>query len=633
MNGKKSKVDELRERLYSRTKYSDPKHHHRDIDRVEGPEVKEGWDTTGLKDLLSSEREMPDAHPLIRKIFRFSVFFFILAIVIAGFVFFGGSNFVSSKNVDITILGPTSISAGDPLELGVTIENKNNADLDVVDFAIEYPQGARDVNDSSKSLNYDKESLGSLRAGDSFTRNIEMLLFGPQGDTQTVKFSVEYKVKDSNATFYKDKIYEISIGDTPITFSIDSPTAVTSGEEFTANLHVTLNSTEVLRGVMIRGEYPYGFTMYDSSPEVVSDGNIWSLGDLAPGEKKSVRIRGKLLGEDGEDRTFRFYVGVRDAGSSSPNFKTNLISNQRTISISRPSLGMNVTINGSSSNSHVVALGRSINTTVRYQNNLTEKLLNPKIEARLSGSSLDKASVRVQNGGFYDSQNNRVLWNLVSSQGVAELASGQGGQVGLSFASLSSIGAGSQNRELSLSITISGTVVGKPVSVTENYTIRIASEVSLYSKALYSQGAFTNTGPIPPRAEAETTYTAVLGVRNTQSDMENARVTARLASGVTWIGAHSISSEDVSYDASSNSITWQLGSLPSDEAVLREVSFQVALTPSISQVGTTPVLVNNIAFSGVDVFTQKVISATNAPLTTRLSSDPKFIQGDDIVKE
>ncbi|MDP2642123.1 MAG: hypothetical protein Q8P21_02445, partial [bacterium] len=63
----------------------------------------------------------------------------------------------------------------------------------------------------------------------------------------------------------------------------------------------------------------------------------------------------------------------------------------------------------------------------------------------------------------------------------------------------------------------------------------------------------------------------------------------------------------------------------------RELAFQISLKPTAGQIGTTPVLVNSIVFSGRDTLTGNTVTVNNPPLNTRLTSDPVFIQGDDIV--
>jgi len=638
MDDNKSRVDSLDDTLYSRTRYHDPLGKRPQV-RPEpegvGPEVSEKWQSPELNELLMHEREVPEINPFMKKFFAFALFFFAATIIVAGVIFLGGSNFISSKNVDISVLGPTTIAAGEVLELGVTIKNSNNTDLEVANFSVQYPTGSRDPGDTSNSLTFSKTELGAIEAGDEAARNVRLVIIGTTGEVKEVKFSVEYKVKGSNAIFYKNKVYEITIGSAPMTISVDSPLSVTSGDTFTTKVKLKLSSNEILKNVMLRAEYPYGYSAVSANPAAVADNNIWSLGDFSPGTEKTVEIRGRLTGENLDERTFRFYAGVSDNGSTNPNFKSVIVAAQETIAIERPSIALVASFNGDTSPTYVAPAGKSISASVRFQNNLPDKLVNPRVEVILSGAALDKSSIRAQQEGFYNSGSNTISWSILNSAGASELLPGDGGTLNFSIASLpeSSLPAG--NRDITVRVTLAGVPVGSAaISVSESSTIKIASQVTFSSKVLYSIGAFKNTGPLPPKVESKTTYTIVWNIGNTRSDIAEAKVTAKLGQGVVMASAQSSGGDTLSYDEGTNTLTWNLGNLSAGSGFStsgRETALQVALTPSLSQLGTAPVLVTGIVFTGKDLETGSTVTVVNQPLTTRLTQDPAFIQGDDIV--
>ena len=634
MDDNKSNFDKLSEKLYSRTRYEEPTGKRSRLSEQEGVDVKESWQSPDLDEMLQHEREEPDAHPLIKKFFTVSLIFFSAAVLVAGYVFWGGANFVSSKNVDISIVGPTAASAGEVFELGVTVTNRNNADLELANLSIQYPAGAREPDNTSQSLTYTQDELGEVRAGREVIRNIKVVIFGAPGEIKEIKFSVEYKVKGSNATFYKDKIYEVTIGEAPIIFSVDSPSSANSGEPFTTTISAILNSTESLQGVMVRVEYPYGYSVSSSNPEAVSGDNVWSLGTLNPGDKKTITLKGQLIGENNEERTFRYYVGVADSGGN-PNFKTIISSTQHTVTLARPSVNLSVLFNGDGGSTYIAPVAKSINTSIRYKNNLPYKLLNPRIVAKLSGQALDESSIRVQGGGFYDSGSDTITWNLENSIGAKELTPGDDGQTNFSFSSILNPSSTQSGREIGLEVSLIGTPVGSPnnqsITVTEKRNIKISSEINLSSEAVYSRGTFTNKGPIPPKAETETTYTINLRAVNTQAEVGTSYVLAKLGQNVTWLGS---SGDNVTYDAVNNVITWDIGTLESGTGSSlpdKSASFQVSLTPSLSQVGTAPTLVSDVSFTGIDSVTSKEIKVYNPAITTKISNDSQYVQGDEYV--
>lgn len=633
----KSRVQSLNDKLYSRTRYKNPIGQRSAVREVETPEVNEKWQSPDLNELLTHERQAPEVTPFMKKFFLFAMCFFGATIFIAGFIFLGGSNFVSSKNVNISVLGPTTVSAGEPIELGVTIQNENNADLELVNFSVQYPQGARDPGDTGRALTFNKTEVGEIRAGGEAARNVKMILIGTTGEVKQIKFSVEYKIKGSNATFYKDKIYDVTIGSAPMSIAIESPPEVSSGDIFTTTIKLSLSSAEVLKNVMLRAEYPYGYSVVSTSPEAISENNVWALGDLPPGAEKTIAIRGRLVGENQDERTMRFYVGISDNGSMSADFKSIIVSAQETIAIERPSIGLNISFNGETTPIYIAPAARGISTHIRFQNNLPERIINPRLEVSLSGSSLDKEGVQIYNDGTFNTSSNRVTWYLSNSSGASELLPGENGSVSMNFSSLAETALPSGNRDINLEFRLTGTPAGstnKPVTVTESRTVKIASQVTLTSKAFYSIGPFKNSGPIPPKVGSDTTYTVVWNVGNTQADMGEAKVTARLGTGVRWVGSTSIINEGVTYNEETNTLTWDLGNLSSGSGFStsgREAAFQVMLTPTVGQVGTVPVLVSGISFTGRDSATGGVVTVPNSPITTRLLQDPAFIQGDDIV--
>src|SRR3989344_5544573 len=156
----KSKVEQLSDTLYSRTRYKDPLDVRSAVKPRETVEVEDKWHSPELNEMLTHERVPEPLNPAMKKFFVFAVLFFIATLLVAAFVFLGGSNFISSKNVDVNVVGPTSASAGEVIELGVTIENKNNTDLEFANLSVQYPQDSRDPADSSKGLTFTKYDLG-----------------------------------------------------------------------------------------------------------------------------------------------------------------------------------------------------------------------------------------------------------------------------------------------------------------------------------------------------------------------------------------------------------------------------------------------------------------------------------------
>lgn len=633
MRNEKSKIDELNDTLNSRTEYSDPVDRRTPVPPREAEPVEETWQSPKLDDMLAYERRKPEESNLMKKILIVAFSFFFVAVTAAAYIYLGGGNFISSKNVDIKVSGSTSVAAGDVLELNITVENKNNADLEVANLAVEYPEGTRNPDDATKDIGRTKIDLGKIEAGGKAAQTVRAVFFGEREDVKPIRVLVEYQVTGSNATFYKEKVYEVVIGSAPVSITATRPGTVTSGDSFEVTLTLAANSSTVLKNIIVRGEYPYGFSLSDATPRASGDDNTWFVGDLSPGDKKTITLRGSLLGENKDERTFRFYAGVARADNPE-EFDTALASLSETFSIDRPSVGLSIRLNGGDSRVYVAPAGQRVNGSVNISNNLPQRLVNARVELALSGPALDRFSINAGNGGFYNSQNNTIVWDKNSTPQLADIGPGDSGIFSFYFASLE--GSSSRNQEIAVKATVTGTPQGESASgavrVADERSVRIASQVNIASKALYSTGVFENTGPIPPKADTKTSYTIVFTAGNTTNDIENAKITAVLGQNVEWKAQ--MGGEDVSYDENTRIVTWNMGKLVSGTGfsmASREATFQIEIMPSIGQIKSTPILVNNISFSGTDIFTGVQVALTRPAITTRISEDPVFVQGDEVV--
>jgi hypothetical protein len=164
--------------------------------------------------------------------------------------------------------------------------------------------------------------------------------------------------------------------------------------------------------------------------------------------------------------------------------------------------------------------------------------------------------------------------------------------------------------------------------------IKVASKVSLSSQVVRSTGPFTNTGPVPPKAENETTYTVIWTVDNTSSSLSNTEVKSSLPPYVKWLGKVSPSSEDITYNSVDGNIVWNVGNVGTytlNSTRRRQVAFQVSMTPSITQVNQTPILVNQASLTALDDFTNLELSSNLNSQGIRFGNDPTFKDGDDRV--
>jgi hypothetical protein len=566
-------------------------------------------------------------------ILLFSIIFFMAAAAYAYFTITRGTNTVSSENIAVEISGPISIAGGEKLPLDVSIVNKNKGPLRLVEFIIEYPPGTRSPVDSSVALSNERMVIGDMNPGESVHKEIQAILYGEEASVANIRMIVEYRLPNSNAIFQKEVPYQIALNSNPTSLTVEAPHETISGQMFSFNITVRSNSTEVLRDVLVEGDYPAGFQFKESIPAPKENKSSWKLGDIPPGESRSVILRGVLTGENDDSRTFRFQTGL-GSDRNTESIETPFSVFKHEVAISKPFMGLELSVLNSRDSEVSVSATDPVRVDVSYINNLPISLRNARIEINLSGTGLDEKEVVVDRG-FYQSATNIISWTEDTLPALAEIAPQSRGTVSFTLKPRT---ATIQNPEIKMSGSVYG-IRGQGDGVPESFVdvaqkrIIVQTQASLTSKSNYSSGPIKNTGGIPPHAEKETTYTITWRLTNTTNDIVNGRVVATLPSYVRFLGQTSPSTESVSGSEVGGNVVWDVGEIASGVGFVKpakEVSFKVGFTGSLSQVGTVPTLVNQAQFSGEDRFGKVKINATSPAVTTRVS-DSQFRTGDDIV--
>jgi hypothetical protein len=636
-NEKLNKIEDLKKRLSSKS-YQPPHGERYDFTYHAPKEVPEAWQSSDSSKGLG--RKVLARSSVFKKIFIYSIIFFVLACGYAGYMFFDGGNTVSNNNIDISILGNSFASGGEELPLVVSITNKNSSALQSVDLVVEYPKGSSE-NGSTDNTERLRQSIGDIPAGSVHNENIKVTLFGEQGSTRDIKVSIEYRVQGSNAIFVKEKDYAVSINSSPINLSVDAPDTITPNQEVTLNIKEVLNATSPSQGLLLKVDYPVGFQFESANPAPSYGNNAWSLGSLSPGAEEDISITGKMVDVFAdEQKNFKISSGSQSATDNS-SIDVVFDSVAHLITISKPFISAQLYINGQYASEYAAPSSQPISAEIHWANNLYTKIDDLQIVAKVSGNALNRKTINVLDG-FYNSVDDTITWDKNFKNGFAEVNPGDSGSVTFTVSPLtSSLGQIITNPVINVDVSISGKqpLEGEAVNQlksSESKTVNIISDVNLAAKALYYSGAFTNTGPIPPKSAEETTYTVVWDVSNTSNSISNAKVSATLPPWVRFVGQTSPSTENVTYNDSTKTITWNVGSIDKGAGIVgpgREVSFQIGFTPSLSQVGTSPVLVNDATLTGHDDFADTDVTVNKNSLSTRLPNDALFPPNGDRVVE
>jgi hypothetical protein len=634
----REKIERLRRAMYSRQLSDKMGERPRHALEPENEALPQDWyeSDPGTPGSMVAPRYIGATRKVLMWTLVASVVFFIAALGFFAFYFVlgGGSGGASPSNIDIAVSGPPQVAGGELTKLQVVVTNRNRVPLELADLVVTYPQGTRSPLDFSSDFPSQRISLGAIEPGGTRQGTVSAVFAGKAGEKQNVKVELEYRIANSSSIFVASQDYGLDFSSSPVAISVDGNTQTISGQPVQLDVTLSSNVSAPVKDVLLHVDYPFGFTFASADPAPVSSG-LWAVGDLAPGERKTISLRGTLSGESGDNRTFRFSAGTRTSPTAT-DISTVLSNDTFAMEISQPFLGLAVTVN-KQAGTVLAQPGDNVNVSVAYQNNLSTEISNAVIVARLSGLEIDGTTVR-SSDGFYRSTDGTVLWDKTTTNGVlGTIAPGQKGVVSFSFQAPASTDLGSvTNPHLDISINAAGQRLSES-GVPQNLqsaargSVKLATDLQLNTQALYYANPFGSTGPMPPKAGTETTYALVFNVTNTTNKIVNAKITATLPSYVRWIGSHAPASEDLSFDQATGTFIWNIGELAPGVGIgataPKQLAVAIGFTPSTSQIGQQPALVRNVTLTGIDGATGAAVTRTATPdVTTNLATIGKSSQ-------
>jgi len=622
------KLEKTENRLYNRNvepelnKQHDLHDYHKDLPRKWKEE-----DSMGKKQKPKKRKHLLHSKGF-RQLFFVAAAFFVVSLIFTLVTFFRGGTTVSNNNIDIIVLGNSFVDGGEQLALQVKVANRNRTPLEIADLLVEYSRGAGGTGDIVRQ----RVSLGEIGSGSVAEDIVNIVVFGEQGTVRDVTFTLEYRVVRSNAVFVKEYVYPVNIANSPVDVIVDGPADVVSNQEFSTEITITQNSTEVVDNMIAMANYPSGFNFVSATPEPNFGNDVWLLGDLAPGTERTITIRGKIRAQNGEERIITIMSGSQDP-QDEKEIGVQFTSTPLSIAVGTPFISAGLAQDGDESDEFVVDGNQQLAFSLNYENKLQNSLSDLEIVAHFSGSGFDPNRVNVSQG-FFNTNNNTIVWNSQNNNSFNSLAPGETGNLFFFITP----NPDAVNPVINVSLDASAVVVGSGTqrqTVDDIYSgvIRVASNAQLSGEILHNDGPLVNSGPNPPSVGNETTYTVVLTISSPSNQIDSAKVTAELPSYVTWKAQTYPQNEDISYNNATREIVWNAGSVQSGSGVnaQRKAYFKVGFTPTLSHVNLAPSIVTQIKFRAEDGFTGTDIFKQINQLTSSLLRDSGYNPANDRV--
>ena len=272
--------------------------------------------------------------------------------------------------------------------------------------------------------------------------------------------------------------------------------------------------------------------------------------------------------------------------------------------------------------------GATLPLKLAWKNDGAFEMKNLKIRLQPTPGTVDLAASARENNGRVE--NGALIFDKSSRTALADGRPGQGEEFSVTLKLLPTFhlgGAASANLEIK--IFIEGELAEAPGQTfsAEGQSARLplATELFLTAEPRYytADGDQLGRGPLPPKVGETTKYWILVKAANTSNSVSDNSFRAVLADGVVFTGRQSVSAgAEMKYDAGSRTLTWNsANTVPANAEV--GLRFEVAVFPTVAQVGQKIILVKEAAYSAVDDLTGKKFNLRHGELNNVLSSDDR----------
>lgn len=549
-----------------------------------------------------------------------SLLIFIFGVGLSSIYLYFGGNQISSAQIAVSLNGPLSVGGGEVLDLQVGLANENEVTIESATLILTYPPGTRSVGDVPRSVFEERIPVTDLTPGEVRTVPVRVAVFGEEQSEHMINATLEYRIAGSNGTFYKDADpLSYTISSSPISVRVAHVEKVVSGQTIDVTITVASNASTPQDDLLLVVDTPTGFLFESAQPAPVFGETVWSLDTLEPGGTAQVVLRGMVTGLTEE--AFRINLDVGPQQLDNQFLLGSVLSEASAdFTIERAFIDVQTTIDDVVNGTAVLAEGRTSQVKIDVTNTLDQTVYDLLVEVIPGGNSLTEESISA-NSGFFDSNTGTVRWEVANNSTFAEVNPGD-------------------SRALSFSVTPASARSTASYDLVVNVYARRVAEVSAseqllgtsqaavkFNSAIFTGaqagrgGVFTDTGVIPPVVGSQTTYTLTMVAEAGVNDISDTVVRTSLPVYVDWL-EQTQGDGEVTFNPVSNELEWLPGNISANSR--KELSFQVGFTPSVSQVGSSPTLLNQQVFTGIDRFTDARLRATSDSVATELSTEAGY---------
>ncbi len=611
-------IEDLEHKLY------DPKENRGDVSyhRIENRR-SEGLPTNWGQDLpiIQSTGKDEGGYSIGTKVLFVAMGILCVVLAFTAWRVLSSRNVVSSASIDLTIDSKPYVEGGEATPFSVSVLNRNTTPLEEAVLTVSYEKGMG-VQDEQEKV-YEKRVLGTISSNMLRKEDLMITLYGAESDTRDISVKLEYKVAGANATFDKTVTTSVVLKTPPLSVHIKGPTTLVQGQEGAFALAISNNTSAKIDASVLSVSLPTTFTLRTSSVQSSSRGLTWNLPSISPGATSTITLYGSFHGEPGEVDTIKASVG---SGGASVN-QIGIVYSQEvhSVAITSPLLSIGVRLETDRGSTENLRYGDKAVVLISYQNKSDKTLSGVSVVASISGNAAVISGIS-STDGYYNSLNQTVSWNRATNSALDSVLPGATGSFRIDIPIVSK---GNNSPKLGLTVDGMATSVTKDDTATQvQKTWNVEGSATLAAWPAYKNAAFANSGPLPPKANINTTYAAHM-VISAQNALINGKVSFILPAYATFTGVYG-SGTNVTYDERTRMVVWNIGTIAAGAVVANDI--QVSIRPSASHVGQTPNITSGVTFEADEADSKAHIRMATGSLATDLSREQGAVDLSHVVE-
>ncbi len=517
--------------------------------------------------------------------------------------------------LDISLPQAKEATIGQTQDFAFQLKNLTDTPLDNLVLRFEFPKNFL-IKETPPGFNSDSQVIFIDSLKEKLTQTI---LFKGQpwgGLNELQKINVRAQFFDKKNQTAREEIFSLPITLTKTILKTDwtMPDNVLAGQNFNLTFSYRNDSTETIKKAIFLLVLPPDFEILASNPPL-QDGRFVLENLLANGQGQ-IFLTGFLRSSPSAGNlAFSLQTFLENGGQQF--LQTSLLKN---LKIADNGFVLQARLEGEKK---YLKPGEDNVLTVNFQNKSGKTIKDAIFSLSLPSSLIENKIEDVKKTEILPEENGQIIFKFKLKEKL-DTALALEKNFSLTLQPMASFYFKDNPTELLRSFA--------PV---QNFKVSGAMEFHVQARYFSDEGDQLGRGPLPPRVGQTTKYWINWFVTAWPNGLKKATLLGQLAPNVTWTGKTNVSEgEPIKYDPTSRTISWQsdlIQATPNGRCPCEGVSFELALTPSNTDIGQTALLLENLSLLGIDESTGEEISKSILPLTTDLTSDT-FVKGKGVVQ-